>query len=179
MKITVKFRHMEQKDEEAAKLIDYVEKRMQKLSKYANGIMDVMVVLSTEKFRNTAEVLVVGDGIKAAAKEESSDMLTAIDLLSDKIEKQLKRFKERLQERKGAISSEAAVAAQRRGAAAWAEDVAFVTTEKLTTKPMSVEEAVDQFQILGGDFMAFHNAVTGSMNVLYWRKDGGLGLIVP
>lgn len=178
MKITVKFRHVEQTDEEATKLIDYVEKRMQKLSKYANGIMDVMVVLSTEKFRNTAEVLVVGDGVKAAAKEESTDMYTAIDLLSDKIEKQIKRFKERLQERKGSVSSEMSAVGQYRGSAE-AEEIAFVTPEKLTTKPMSVEEAVDQFQILGGDFMAFHDAATGNINVLYWRKDGGLGLLQP
>lgn len=175
MKITVKFRHFDQTDEEAAKLVDYVEKRMQKLSKYSNGIMDVMVVLSTEKFRHSAEVLVVGDGIRAAAKEESTDMLTAIDLLSDKIEKQIKRFKERLQERKGAPAIEVTAGGERRSA----EDIAFVTPEKLDTKPMSIEEAVDQFQILGGDFMAFHNASTGSMNVLYWRKDGGLGLIQP
>jgi putative sigma-54 modulation protein len=44
---------------------------------------------------------------------------------------------------------------------------------------MSVEEALDQFQILGGDFMAFRDAVTGNINVLYWRKDGGLGLLQP
>ncbi|MEZ0327979.1 MAG: ribosome-associated translation inhibitor RaiA [Dissulfuribacterales bacterium] len=178
MKITVKFRHVQHTDEEAAKLIDYVEKRMQKLSKYSNGIMDVIIVLSTEKFRNTAEVVVVGDGIRAAAKEESTDMHTAIDLLSDKIEKQLKRFKERLQERKGGVSYEVAGPGQYRNEME-AEGIAFVTPEKLTTKPMSVEEAVDQFHILGGDFMAFHNAATGNINVLYWRKDGGLGLLQP
>ncbi|MDA8162740.1 MAG: ribosome-associated translation inhibitor RaiA [Desulfobacteraceae bacterium] len=172
MRINITFRHCDQSDE----LRNYVDTRFQKLKKYIDGPMDVNVVLSVEKFRNTAEVIIAGDGIRAAAKEEQDNMHTAIDLLSDKIERQLKRFRERLHGNK-------------KGAGAAPEDVGaeinddsgdrVIIMEKMPAKPMPVEEAVIQLQTMGRDILAFNNSETGAINVLYWRKDGTLGLMQP
>jgi putative sigma-54 modulation protein len=171
MRINVTFRHCDQSDE----LRNYVDTRFQKLKKYADGPMDINVVLSVEKFRNTAEVVITGDGIRAAAKEEQNDMHTAIDLLSDKIEKQLKRLREKSRNKKGN-----APAADIASLDMEEEDEdQVIITEKMPVKPMPVDEAVVQLQILGRDLFVFNNAETGAINVLYWRKDGVLGLIQP
>ncbi|MGC9022822.1 MAG: ribosome hibernation promotion factor, partial [Dissulfurimicrobium sp.] len=110
----------------------------------------------------------------AAAKEEQIDMHTTIDLLSDKIERQLKRFRERIRDKKGApaLIQVAAEEAEEGGDH-------MIIIEKMPIKPMPVDEAVIQLQTLGRDLLAFHNAETGEINVLYWRKDGVLGLIQP
>lgn len=171
MRINVTFRHCDQSDE----LHNYVDTRFQKLKKYADGPMDLNVVLSVEKFRNTAEVVITGDGIRAAAKEEQNDMHTAIDLLSDKIEKQLKRFREKSRNKKGVVpvSEVVSLDAEEEG-----EDQVIII-EKMPAKPMPVDEAVIQLQTMGRDLLVFNNAETGAINVLYWRKDGALGLIQP
>jgi putative sigma-54 modulation protein len=91
MQINVTFRRLDPSDA----LREYAENRLQKLKKYADGPMDVNVVLSVEKFRQTAEVVLSGDGIRAAAKEEQNEMRAAIDLVSDKIYRQLRRNSKR------------------------------------------------------------------------------------
>lgn len=171
MRINVTFRHCDQSDE----LRNYVNTRFQKLKKYADGPMDLNVVLSVEKFRSIAEVVITGDGVRAAAKEEQNDMHSAIDLLSDKIEKQLKRLREKSRNKKGAASAEEVVSPD----VEELDQDQVIITEKMPPKPMSVDEAVSQLQILGRDLLAFNNAETGLINVLYWRKDGLLGLIEP
>lgn len=172
MRINITFRHCDQSDE----LRNYVDIRFQKLKKYVDGPMDVNVVLSVEKFRNTAEVIIAGDGIRAAAKEEQDNMHTAIDLLSDKIERQLKRFREKLHgNKKGSSASPEAAGVEM-------EDDGgdrVIIMEKMPAKPMPVEEAVIQLQTMGRDILAFNNSETGAINVLYWRKDGILGLMQP
>ncbi len=179
MRINITFRHVESSDD----LKEYAEQRLKKLKKYADGPMDVNVVLTVEKFRNTAEVVISGDGIRAAAKEMHEDMKAAIDLVSDKIEKQLKKFREKLKtrnKRQAAASKGATPPApeiSEAGSAEVPEEIIHV--EKLEYKPMSVEEAVAQLQVLGQDFIVFTNAETNKINVIYWRKDGTLGLIEP
>ena len=172
MRINVTFRHCDQSDE----LRNYVDTRLQKLKKYADGPMDVSVVLSVEKFRNTAEVIITGDGIRAAAKEEQDNMHTAIDLLSDKIERQLKKFREKIHNNKK--GSEVALESLNVEPEDDSGDRVIIM-EKMPVKPMPVEEAVIQLQTLGRDILAFNNAETGTINVLYWRKDGTLGLMQP
>ncbi len=179
MRINITFRHVESSDE----LKEYAEQRLKKLKKYADGPMLVNVVLTVEKFRNTAEVVISGDGIRAAAKEMHEDMKAAIDLVSDKIEKQLKKYRDKLKTRSKRQ------AAARKVTTRPAPEISnktdrdsleeIIQVEKLEYKPMSVEEAVAQLQVLGEDFIVFTNAETNKINVIYWRKDGTLGLIEP
>ena len=176
MQINVTFRRLDPSDA----LREYAENRLQKLKKYADGPMDVNVVLSVEKFRQTAEVVLSGDGVKAAAKEEQNEMRAAIDLVSDKIYKQLRRYKEKIRSKRGSGSMpEAALSEILTSPETGKEDLGIINTKKMDAKPMAVEEAAAQFQSLKQNFMMFTNAETNVINVLYWRMDGTLGLVEP
>lgn len=176
MQINVTFRRLDPSDA----LREYAENRLQKLKKYADGPMDVNVVLSVEKFRQTAEVVLSGDGIRAAAKEEQNEMRAAIDLVSDKIYKQLRRYKEKIRSKRGSGSMpEPALSDISPSPEAGKEDLGIITTKKMDAKPMAVEEAAAQFQSLNQNFMMFTSAETNAINVLYWRMDGTLGLVEP
>jgi len=177
MQINVTFRHTYQSEG----LKDYVNEKFAKLKKYSDSPMNMHVVLSSEKFRHTAEVVVSGDGIRAAAKQEHDDLKAAVDLVLDKIERQLKKFREKVKTKKrhpghGTVS--AAPASDVPGEET-EDDEQVITIEKISPKPMSIEEAADQLQISGKDFLAFLNAHSSQVNVIYWRKDGGLGLLEP
>ena len=173
MQINVTFRHMDHSEE----LKDYISDRFTRLKKYSDSPMNVNVVLTAEKFRKTAEVVITGDGIRAAAKQEHDDLRAAIDLVLDKIERQLKKFREKVKNRRGGNQPQTPSAASTASESEDADQV--IVIQKINTKPMSIEEAADQLQISGKDFLAFINAETNRVNVMYWRKDGGLGLLEP
>ncbi len=175
MRIKVTFRHLDHSDE----LRQYAENRLQKLKKYSDGPMDVNVVLSSEKFRQSAEVVISGDGVRAAAKEEQEDMKAAIDLVSDKIERQLKKYRDKMISRRNAPAPSQAPAADMAAPRGEGEEDEIITVEKMDAKPMVVDEAVDQLQISGRQFLPFRNAETNEINVVFWKKDGTLGLIEP
>jgi putative sigma-54 modulation protein len=176
MQINVTFRRLDPSDT----LREYAENRLQKLKKYADGPMDVNVVLSVEKFRQTAEVVISGDGVRAAARKEQNEMRAAIDLVSDKIYKQLKRYKEKIRSKRGSGSmSEPTPSDILPSLETGKEDSFVITTKKMDAKPMTVEEAAAQFRSFNQNFMMFANAETNAINVLYWRMDGTLGLVEP
>ncbi len=176
MRINVTFRHLDASDA----LREYVEQRFRKLKKYIDGPIDVNVVLSVEKFRQAVQVVVSGDGVRAAAREVQNEMRSAIDLVSDKVEKQLKRYKEKIRNKRGpAPVSEPSSLVVQSSLETGQEEFQVISTEKMASKPMAVEEAAAQLQVLDQDFMVFTNAETDAVNVLYWRKDGTLGLIEP
>lgn len=176
MQINVTFRRLDPSDA----LREYAENRLQKLKKYADGPMDVNVVLSVEKFRQTAEVVISGDGVRAAAREEQNEMRAAIDLVSDKIYKQLRRYKEKIRSKRGSGSmSEPVPLDLSPSPETGKEGLYIITTKKMDAKPMTVEEAAAQFRSLNQNFMMFTNAEANAINVLYWRMDGTLGLVEP
>ena len=158
-------------------LKDYINDRFTRLKKYSDSPMNVNVVLTAEKFRKTAEVVITGDGIRAAAKQEHDDLRAAIDLVLDKIERQLKKFREKVKNRRAGNHPQTPSPASTASESEDADQV--IVIQKINTKPMSIEEAADQLQISGKDFLAFINAETNRVNVIYWRKDGGLGLLEP
>jgi putative sigma-54 modulation protein len=173
MQINVTFRNLDHSDT----LREYAEAKLQKLEKHSDGPMDVNVVLRSEKFRNSAEVVVSGDGIRAAAREVQDDMKAAIDLVSDKIERQLKKFRDKQRSRRNSQHSHAPTVLPEETVKH--DDYQVINVEKMDAKPMSVDEAVDQFHIMEKNFFVFLNANTNQVNVLYWRGDGALGLIEP
>ncbi len=176
MRINVTFRHLDASDA----LREYVEQRFKKIKKYVDGPMDIDVVLSVEKFRQAVQVVISGDGVRAAAREEQNEMRTAIDLVSDKIEKQLKKYKGKIHNKRGAAPLPRPSSLEAPPPLGIEEEgFHVINTEKMLSKPMAVEEAVAQLQVLDQDFMMFTNAETDAVNVLYWRTDGTLGLIEP
>ncbi len=175
MQINVTFRHMDHSDE----LKKYINDRFARLKKYSDAPMNVNVVLTAEKFRKTAEVVITGDGIRAAAKQEHDDLRAAIDLVLDKIERQLKKFREKVKNRRSAGQGTGPVSVVSGVEPETTEEDQVIIIQKIDPKPMSIEEAADQLQISGKEFLAFINADTNRVNVIYWRKDGGLGLLEP
>jgi len=97
MQLTLTFRHMEPSE----KLKEYSHDKLARLEKYLDAVIDAEVVLTVEKFRHRAEVLIVSDGLKIKAEEETEDMYAALDMVVDKLEKQIKRHREKLKAHKG------------------------------------------------------------------------------
>jgi len=110
-------------------------------------------------------------------------MYTSIDVAVDKIEKQLRRYRDKLQKRKirggEAIRESKMTVYDHRSVALEDEARVIVQVDKISVKPMSVEEAVMQMDLLDQDFLVFNNATTDEINVLYHRRDGNIGLIEP
>lgn len=97
MQFTVTFRHMEPSET----LKEYSYDKLLRLEKYLDAVIDAEMVMSVEKFRHKAEVLIVSDGLKIKAEEETDDMYSSIDMVVDKLEKQIKRHRDKQKDHKG------------------------------------------------------------------------------
>ncbi len=180
MQIAVTFRHME--SSEAVR--NYVEEKLARVKKYIEEPIDAQVVLSVQKkIHHRAEVTMVAKGLTMKSVEEKDDMYAAVDLMVDKIERQLKRYKEKLKRHKGGNSStqrrveKAVIAAPSVDEGDQGPEI--IRSHSFSVKPMSVEEAVMQMDLLHKDFLVFTDDRSEEMNVVYRRKDGNYGLIVP
>jgi putative sigma-54 modulation protein len=158
----------------------YVDEKLNRLDKYLHNPAEANVVLQVEKFRHSAEVNIIGDRLNIVGKEETSDMYSAIDMVVDKIEKQIKKSKEKIRDRRGG-GGKAHVMETETGTPPAAEDneAARVRVTHIEYKPMHVDEAVMQLNLAQDSFLVFTNARTDQVNVIYRRKDGDFGLIQP
>jgi putative sigma-54 modulation protein len=179
MQISVNFRHME--SSEALK--DYVEEKLSKVKKYIDEPIDAQVVLSVQKkIHQRAEVTMVAKGLTMKSAEEKEDMYAAIDLMVDKIDRQLKRYKEKLKRHKPTNANARQLQKSVLTASSVDEGLTepeIVRSHSFFVKPMSVEEAVMQMDLLDKSFLVFTDARSEEMNVVYRRSDGNYGLIVP
>ena len=163
-------------------LHDLIEKKVSKLELYFPQDTEVQVTLSVEKSRHIVEVTIPYDGVIIRGEEVTGDMYASIDNVLDKLEKQIIRHRTRLEKslRTGAFRYEEPVYG---GSYEDMEDEGegpkIVRVKRFAIKPMSEEEAMLQLDMLGHSFYVFMNSDTGSMNVLYKRKDGNYGLIEP
>lgn len=173
MKLQVRGRNMEVTEA----LRDYVEKRLGKLKKYLEVINDVQVVLAVEGDSHRVEVTIPLGGVILRGEEVTADMYASIDLVVEKLEKQISRYKGRILRpyEKGAPEARAAAPREEKEE----EAPRVVRTKRFAIKPMTVEEAVMQMNLLGHSFFVFANAETNEVNVLYRRRDGNYGLIEP
>jgi putative sigma-54 modulation protein len=110
------------------------------------------------------------------AKEASNDMRASIDLLVDKLERQVSRYREKRHRRNGRATAAAAHAATPMQPV---EAELIVKTKQFSVKPMTPEEAVLQLELVGHDFFVFRNDETGDVNVVYRRREGNYGVIEP
>lgn len=177
MKITFKGKHIEVTDA----IRNYIEKRLNKIERHFDHILEVIVTLSVEKNRQIVEATLQASRALIRAEEETDDMYTSIDKVADKLERQIQKYKEKYfqkphsgSERKGLVNE-----------GVYVEDsepdriAKIVKTKRFAIKPMSVEEAAMQMDLLGHNFFVFANDNTNKVNVLYKRKDGNFGLIEP
>lgn len=186
MQIQVKGRHMPVSDA----LKDYAEEKVGKVAKiHDRDDMVVEVVLHVEKNpsnknRDVAEVTARMKGIVVRAEEAAPDMYAAIDLVSEKLERQMRKYKSRLRDRhngKGHHTPEVTKTAPGDSEEpTHAEpERQIVKTKAVDLKPMSADEAILQLELLGHDFMLFQSEETDLVSVLYRRNDGDYGLIEP
>jgi putative sigma-54 modulation protein len=202
MRIHVTSRHART----SASVRRFLEERLSRVERFA-PVTDAHVVFDVQKSRHVAEILVHVRGREILAREESHDLKTSIDAAVERIERQVKRLKDRQKTQRlkdgtrpngdelvGAVRSaaratlprgRAAKAARAAGGGVALEDPGAATRPRiipargLPGRPVTIEEAADELLSNGAEFLAFVNTVTDQLNVLYRRKDGDLGLIAP
>ncbi len=173
MHIEVTFKNMEPSDA----LRGYVTKRLSKIGRFIDRPVDARVVLSVEKIRHKADVSLNADGIMINAVEVTEDLYSAIDMVMDKIERQVKRYKEKIQVRKSSVGLKNL--AEKEGKAEHRPRRPRIVHEDYFIKPMNLEEATGQIELSDRDFIIFMNTETNRVTLIYKRDDGNLGLIEP
>lgn len=159
------------------RLREYVEKKVSKLERYLPDIEEVRVDLALESTRSSAhrqvaQVTVQIQGAILRAEERGADMFAAIDKTMDKMRRQASRYKTRRQDRRQRGEEE--VVPEEEGA-----PIEIVRVKRFEMVPMTPMEAIEQMELLGHMFFLFLNGEDGRINLVYRRKDGGYGLIIP
>lgn len=183
MKVSITGRHFDLLDEHK----EYVEKRLKHLKRFFDTIMDCHVTLAKEKHRESAEITIQVNGVMMHGEEETGDIFTSIDLVVDKIEKQIKKYKARLKNRRqrtrgtGPENSIRYKVDVLSGAdlEQGTSEPQVIRTQTLAIKPLSLDEALMQMDLLNQDFLVFRNAGSERVNVLYRRADGNYNLVEP
>lgn len=164
-------------------LKSYLDKKMARLDRYFDNNVEAKVVLSMAQGARVerkakAEIQVNVPGGIVRVEESDPDMYAAIDRSIDRLEYQLKRYKERHFRRERQAAPEPVLAS---GGPAEAEDTEprILRTKRFHMKPMTPEDAAFEMEALGHDFFMFRNSDTEQINVIYRRRDGNYGLIEP
>lgn len=175
MQTSVTFKNLDPSDHLKA----YVGDKLDRFDKYLYNPAEANVVLSVEKFRHIAEINIVGDRLAINGKEETEDMYSAIDMVLDKLEKQIKKSKQKFRKRRGAVKPSVRNRYESETQSLEEDQTGQVRVKNIDYKPMHTDEAVMQMDLLNQTFLVFTNARTDRVNVLYRRKDGDYGLIQP
>lgn len=169
MNIIITGRHLDLTDNLKA----YAEGKIKKFKKYVGTITEANVTLSVEKYRHKAEVLLRVNGIMIQAESITGEMYSSIDEVVEKLQRQIKKYKDKwVSTRKGEEKSPVSLRHEE-------YSPSIIKKKSFDFKPMNPEEAAMQMELLDKNFFVFTNASSGSINVLYKRKDGNLGLIEP
>ena len=175
MQIAVTFRHMEA--EEAAKR--YVKEKVQRLQKYIENPREVHVVLSAEKFRHTAEITIVGNGMTLNSQGKNTDLYAAIDQMVDKIERQIRERREKGRRKRVTTTPPPRVLSTGDDSFEEKGSSPLIQKKHVRAKPMSLEEAVVQLETSKRDVLVFLNVESEQLNVICRSKDGGYEWIEP
>ena len=154
-----------------------VEEKIGKLERYFTPDTEVIATLSVQRDRQKIEITIPIKGNIIRAEESSSDMYVSIDLVEEIIERQIKKYKKKLIDKKqAALSFSEAFMQEEYDMDA---EVKIVKTKRFGIKPMDPEEACVQMELLGHSFYVFLNSETEEVNVVYKRKGNTYGLIEP
>lgn len=174
------------------RLREYAEKKLSRLEKYLPNISRIDLELGQERRRQGPDVSVAqvtlrhSRGMILRAEDKSqTDLYAAVDMVLDKLNRQIGRYKGKRRRRAADRSEE--LDAELMGAELLPEEeneaseemMGIVRRKAIEISPMSEQEAIDQMEMLGHDFFVFYNAETQGLNVLYRRKEGDFGLIQP
>jgi len=176
----MKFTFTEKKVNLPKSLHNYAEKKVGKLERYFKTDSEANLVFSVEKDRNKVELTIRSGSTILRVSESTSDMFASVDAAVTSMERQLRKHKTRLEKRLRQDAFERSVAEE---VSSFVPDVVeesdyeVVRTKKFAIKPMTVDEAILQMNLLGHTFFAFKDEETGAFAVVYKRNDGGYGLI--
>jgi putative sigma-54 modulation protein len=188
MQLNITFRNLNASDA----LKEYAQEKIERAHKYLDQTGEAHVVLMLERHLHHADITIHAGPFLLRGREKSEDMYASIDLAMDKIERQLRRYKERLKHHHGRdkvhhrqdmltqlrVRYEVLeVPEPERVAAGHQPGSRVIRTNEFLTKPMTVDEAVMQMDLMNNDFFVFTNSASQEMNVVYRRKDGHYGLI--
>jgi putative sigma-54 modulation protein len=160
----------------------HVQERIDGLQRFFSRILQVHVSVKRHRGQYSAELTVNASGMLLRAEEQQADMHLAFDDAVDKLERRLKRFKERLYDHsRGTIRRQLPPEELIEAEPPTEEEAEphIVRTKRFAIKPMSPEEAALQMEMLHHDFFVFTNSETNEVNVIYRRRDGNYGLIEP
>lgn len=174
MKVTVIAKNMELTDA----LKEIVQKKISKLEKYFEGNIEAKATLTVQKNRQIIEVTIPFNGVILRGEEATSDMYKSLDLVEDKLERQIRKQKTRLS-RKHGESLRFAEINSIDFKSEEEEEGKLVKVKKFGVKPMNSEEAILQMDLLGHNFFVYQDADSNKVNVIYKRKDGDYGLLEP
>ncbi|MBO8463763.1 MAG: ribosome-associated translation inhibitor RaiA [Firmicutes bacterium] len=157
-------------------LKEAIEKKLDRLSKYFTEDTDVHVTFGVEKDRQKIEVTIPMKGSIIRAEQSSDDMYVSIDLVVDIIERQVRKYKNKLIQKKQAGGFFQPTFLEE---STDDEEIKIFRSKRFAIKPMDAEEACLQMEMLGHDFYVFRNVDTNEVNVVYKRKGHTYGLIEP
>ncbi|MBT9139912.1 MAG: Ribosome hibernation promotion factor [Dehalococcoidia bacterium] len=173
MKLSIRGKNIEVTDA----LREYVQKRIGRIDKYFAADADAQVTLSVERGLHKVEVTAGVNGLLLRAEEGTGDMYASIDLVVDKLERQIAKYKTRINRKSrqgGGIRELSQLPkVEEEG------EFAVIRRKRFGVKPMTTEEAILQMNLLGHDFYVFAHSDNDEVNVVYRRKDGKYGLIEP
>jgi len=175
MQTSVMFKNIDPSDH----LKSYVGDKLNRSDKFLDNPAEANVVLAVEKFRHIAEINISGDRLNIVGKEETVDMYSAIDMVLDKLEKQIKKNKEKIRERRSASKNRNRSMLEEEAGLPDEDVERQIKIRNIEYKPMDIEEAVLQMDLIEDNFLVFTNARSDQINVLYRRRDGHYGLIQP
>ncbi len=152
----------------------HVERKLGKLERYFADPIAAQVSLNVEHGRHVVEVTVPLNGVILRGEEQTGDMYASVDLVVEKLEKQVEKYKTRLAKRMRITDERKTEVGEPE-----APEPRLVKTKRFAVKPMEAGEAVMQMNLVGHDFFVFLNSETNQVNVVYRRRDGNYGLIEP
>ena len=175
MQTSVTFKNIDPSDHLKA----YVSDKLDRFDKYLDNPAEANVVLAVEKFRHIAEINIAGDRLTIVGSEETNDMYSAIDMALDKLETQIKKSKQKIRERRSASKNRNRSMLDEADILPDEDAERQIKIRNIEYKPMDIEEAVLQMDLIEDNFLVFTNARNDQINVLYRRRDGHYGLIQP
>jgi len=181
MQVNITFRNMFATDA----LRNHVHDKLAKVvDKYLDKVTEAHVTLSLERYLHQADINLHAGHFHVRGKDKSEDMYASIDIAIDKIERQLKKHKERLKNHRPTHIHQSAPLRVRYEIFSAREEFdgiqpEVIRSDEFLAKPMSVEEALMQMDLLNNDFLVFTRPESSDVNVIYRRRDGSFGLIAP
>ena len=154
-----------------------IHEKIGKLERYFTPDTEVHVTLSVEKERQKIEITIPMKGNIVRAEQTSDDMYVSIDLVEEIIERQLRKYKNKIVDRQQAAASLSKAFVEEE--IEDDDEIKIIRSKRFAMKPMDPEEACVQMELLGHDFYVFRNAISVEVNVVYKRKDHTFGLIEP